>query len=352
MLFIRDTDVGREFGVELIRSDQMDNALLLWDRVSKGNPPWRNTQDDIESVNLAKHIADTRARLVTLDIGLSVSGVTGSGGAESSLLTGRPSSAEEAPPRVQLLQTIADDLLKRLPEKVSDAERLGGMMFKWNGKTWDYILPGSFGVTEKDANGEITGAIFASYIRQGREQYTRLEYHRFLGSVYAVTNRAYRNQVISGEKYTLGARVPLKTVTAWAEIRDEVRIENLAAPLFAFYRVPGANTIDPSSPLGLSVFANAIQELQAVDVAFSRKGAEVADSKHITFVGQSAIQFSQNRNITLPRFVKALGVGLNDLDKSAVHEHVPTLLTEERIRDINFDLSLAGVKCGFSEGVA
>ena len=351
MLFIRDTDVGREFGVELIRSDQMDNALLLWDRVSKGNPPWRNTQDDIESVNLAKHIADTRARLVTLDIGLSVSGVTGSGGAESSLLTGRPSSAEEAPPRVQLLQTIADDLLKRLPEKVSDAERLGGMMFKWNGKTWDYILPGSFGVTEKDANGEITGAIFASYIRQGREQYTRLEYHRFLGSVYAVTNRAYHNQVISGEKYTLGARVPLKTVTAWAEIRDEVRIENLAAPLFAFYRVPGANTIDPSSPLGLSVFANAIQELQAVDVAFSRKGAEVADSKHITFVGQSAIQFSQSHNITLPRFVKALGVGLNDLDKSAVHEHVPTLLTEERIRDINFDLSLAGVKCGFSEGV-
>lgn len=33
------------------------------------------------------------------------------------------------------------------------------------------------------------------------------------------------------------------------------------------------------------------------------------------------------------------------------HEHTPTLLTDQRIKDINFDLSMAGVKCGFSEGV-
>jgi len=51
---------------------------------------------------------------------------------------------------------------------------------------------------------------------------------------------------------------------------------------------------------------------------------------------------------------------MNDLDQaekerdnnvSAIHEHTPTLLTEERIKDLNFNLSMAGVKCGFSEGV-
>lgn len=44
-------------------------------------------------------------------------------------------------------------------------------------------------------------------------------------------------------------------------------------------------------------------------------------------------------------------MGLNDGEVSAIHEHVPTLLTDQRIKDINFDLSMAGVKCGFSEGV-
>ena len=122
-------------------------------------------------------------------------------------------------------------------------------------------------------------------------------------------------------------------------------------PLFGYYRVPGANTVDPSSPLGLSVFANAIAELKAIDIAVSRKNTEIEDSKHITFVGQQLIQNAQNRNVELPRFVKRLGMGLSDGEVSAIHEHAPTLLTDARIKDINFDLSMAGVKCGFSEGV-
>ena len=48
---------------------------------------------------------------------------------------------------------------------------------------------------------------------------------------------------------------------------------------------------------------------------------------------------------------KGLGMGINDGDTTAVHEHAPTIQTDARIKDINFDLSLAGVKCGFSEGV-
>ncbi|MBQ9347027.1 MAG: hypothetical protein IJT94_06750, partial [Oscillibacter sp.] len=222
---------------------------------------------------------------------------------------------------------------------------------KWNGLTWDYILPGHFGVTEKDGNGEITGAIFASYAEQGWDHFVRLEYHRFSGAEYVVTNKAYHLTVMSSERYTLGGRVPLRSVPAWRDLREEVRIAGLTAPLFAYYRVPGANIIDPHSPLGLSVFSNAIAELKAVDIAFSRKGDEIEDSKHITFVGQNLIQYAQNNSVKLPRFVRMLGTGFNKNGESDIHEHVPTLLTEQRIQDLNFDLSMAGVKCGFSEGV-
>ena len=199
------------------------------------------------------------------------------------------------------------------------------------------------------------GAIFAAHTSNGKAHYTRLEYHRYEGEdangpIYAITNKAFKNQLDNG-KTVLGSPVALQSIPAWAEMQDEVRISNLAKPLFAYFRVPGANTIDPNSPLGLSVFANALTELKAIDVAISRKNTEIEDSKHITFVGQTVIQNATNKGIKLPRFVKGLGMGINDGDTTAVHEHVPTIQTDARIKDINFNLSLAGVKCGFSEGV-
>lgn len=330
MFFTNSTDIGKIFGVELIASSEMNSAIKRWDDISTGRPPWLNAGDDIETVNMAKHIADTRAKLTVLDIDIASSGS----------------------PRADFLQTLTDDLLKRLPDRVAEADRLGGMMIKWNGDTWDFVMDGSFGITAKDDNGEITGAIFATHTTQGGQHYTRLEYHRFEADGYKVTNKAFRNIVDAGDRYQLGNEVPLTTVEAWAHLLPETPpIANLERPLFGYYRVPGANTIDPGSPLGMAVYAGAITELKAIDIAISRKNAEVEDSKHITFVGQQAIQNAQNKGIELPRFVRGLGMGLNDGDTTAVHEHVPTMLTEDRIKDINFNLSMAGVKCGFSEGV-
>lgn len=334
MLFVNNTDIGKVFGVELITSDEMNNALKRWDDISTGKPPWKNEGDEIDTINMAKLIADYRAKLTMLDIGIAISGS----------------------PRADFLQTLADDLLKRLPEKLPEADRLGGIIIKWNGDSWDFVLPGDFGITAKNNNGEIEGAIFASHTSEGDNHYTRLEYHRFEGNdengrVYRITNKAFKNQFVGEGKYNLGRPVALQSVAAWSDMIEEASISKLEKPLFAYFRIPGANTIDPASPLGLSVFANAQHELKALDIAISRKDSEVEDSKHITFVGQALIQNAQNKGIELPRFVKGLGMGLNDGEVSAIHEHVPTLLTDQRIKDINFNLSLVGVKCGFSEGV-
>lgn len=328
MLFI-NTDIGKSFNVKLIQSDTMNAALSKWDRISSGKPPWLDAEDGIETINMAKHISDTRAKLITLDIGITCSGSA----------------------RADYLQGLLDDLLKRLPDKVADAVRLGGMMLKFNGQTWDFILPGDFGITKMDGNGDIVGAVFAQHISHHDAHYTRLEYHRFDGEKYIITNRAFRCQKFFNGDYRLGAPVPLAEIDEWAELPEEITLTKLEKPLFAYFRMPGANTIDPTSPLGLSAFANAIPELKAVDIAVSRKNREVEDSTHITFVGQALIKYSRENGIKLPRFVEGLGTGLNDNDTTAIHEHTPTLLTDERIKDINFNLSMAGVKCGFSEGV-
>ena len=75
MLFIHSgTDIAKAFGVELISSPEMSSALTNWDRISTGKPPWLNAEDEIGTINMAKHISDTRAKLVTLDIGIAISG--------------------------------------------------------------------------------------------------------------------------------------------------------------------------------------------------------------------------------------------------------------------------------------
>lgn len=53
-------------------------------------------------------------------------------------------------------------------------------------------------------------------------------------------------------------------------------------------------------------------------------------------------------NVELPRFVKGLRRGVDA--QSTIDEHVPTLLTDQRVADINSILSMISTKAGFSQG--
>ena len=331
MFFLNNTDIGKVFGVQLITSDAMKGAVQLWDSVSTGSPPWLDPEDGIKTVNMAKRFAAYTATLTTLGIGVACDGSA----------------------RADYIQEKIPKLMTRLREKLIDAERVGGMIIKFNGRSWDFVLNGDCGVTAKDDDGQITGAIFAAQATQNGSNYTRLEYHRFeKDGLYYVSNRAFKNRFGRSDEPDLGKEVPLTEVAEWAEmIPDTPGIANLDKPLFGYFRVPGSNTTDPDSPLGVAVFADALYELESIDIAISRKDGEVKNSKHVTFVGQALVKNAKKKEVKLPSFVVGLGIGLNDTETKAIHEHVPTILTKDRLDDINFNLSLAGVQCGFSEGV-
>lgn len=320
-------DAKKVFGTDIILSAEMERATASWYNIIGGRPFWVSKDDDIDTINFAKFVTADTAKKICLDIDLNVEGSA----------------------RAEYLQNVMIAFKNVLRDKVEDACALGGIMFKPNGNDGtaciDYIQAGDFLVTETNSNGDIRGAIFFDYYQSGDKYYTRLEYHRFEEDVYRITNKAFK----SDRKDTLGKEILLDKVDIWTNMEEEVSIQNVDKPLFAYYKMPYNNTIDCASPLGVSVFSNAVKELRDLDIAWSRKSGEVEDSKHMTFVGPTAVQYAEQKKINLPRFLKPVDLS-DDVTKETVHEHVATLLTEQRITDINSILSMISTKCGFSQG--
>lgn len=315
-------DAQTAFDVEPIVSERMNDAIELWTRMEKGNPPWVDG-DSIRSVKFSNTIARELASLIVLNVDVQIDG-----GENVDVLS----------------KALDDDFLKNAGEILEKVVRLGGVMAKWNGEGIEYVGPDRFVPVETDTSGEITSAIFFSYYSKGRKRYTRAEWHRFEDDAYLISNRAF----VSENDEVIGEPIPL-TRTDWAELEPETRILGLEKPLFAYLKNPYSNVIDDSSPLGVSTFAECVEELRWLDIAMSTLGTEVEDSKPMLFVDAAALRTAKNVGIELPRFVQAVGDAVA-MEKTTISQWTPKLQVESRKEGINFYLSIISYKCGFDPG--
>lgn len=335
-------EIKEKFGADILLSSTMENWIAKFYNITSGNPDWNDTEDDIESINFAGFIDDVTAGLVTLDAKIKM-----------------PDT-----PRGKLLQESADYVLQVLNDKVSEALGNAGIMFKPNGKNVDYVEPGNFAPTEKDSNGNILGCVFQDQRTIGDYTYTRIEWHRFENinglRLYRITNYAFKKKgghyyarrpygEESGEFGGIGKPCELSEVPDWANLEEDIALENVEKPLYSYFKNPAPNRLDRTSPLGVPIWHNCLKELEDLDIAWGRKRGEVKDSKHITFLPESVIRYADNHNIKLPRWVRGMQMGGSD-QENQIHEHVSTLLTEQRIKDINSILAMISMKCGFSQG--
>lgn len=344
---ILKTHAEKEFNVRIITSETMEAAQCTWNNIIKGVPYWLSEDRDIRTINFAKFLCRYTARKACLDLKVGISG------------------SDRANYINKCIKAMID---KSIRDKVEDACGMGGIILKPSGTynpdgAIDYVMPGSFAVTEKNANGDILGVIFIDRITKGNDYYARLEYQHFTDTlfrnedgndttqrVYVIENKAYK----SNNKDSLGRNIQLTDVPEWAGIEPIITVTNVDKPLYAYLKMPGNNTIDYESPEGVSIFAECIEELRNLDTAWSMKSNEVEDSKHMTFIDENRIsrpdpnQRGRKKRFSLPRFVQGIKGGVNEGE--TIHEHVATLLTTDRIADINSILSMISTKAGFSQG--
>lgn len=247
---------------EIAVSQSMQTAIDLWWSMFQDKAPW--LVEHVKSLGLPAAIASEISRLVLVEL---KSGVTGSA-------------------RATYLQEQYVPVLERLRQNVEYAAATGGMALKPyvdGGRiAVDLVQAGRFLPTGFNSRGEVTGAVFVERVRKGEAFYTRLEHHRLSDTGYTIRNLAY----VSLTEDSLGRPAELSEVDEWAELEPELtlRYKDGTAPerpLFAYFRMPFANQVDDSSPLGVSIYSRAMDLIKEADRQYSRilweyEGSELA----------------------------------------------------------------------------
>lgn len=260
--------LGREkikdaIGVEVAVSDKMANEIDLWAKMYKNEPPWK--EKNIKLCGLPAAIAGEFARLVTLELKTEV--------------TGNDFINEE-------YQAVISDIRKYTEYACAK----GGLAMKPYASEGhievDMVQADRFFPTKFNSRGEVTAAVFAESLTVGKKVYTRLEYHQHEGTMYHINNKAFVKQDLDNVE-VLGKEVPLTAVPEWANLQEEVTLKNVKMPLFAYFKIPNANNVDDTSPLGVSVYSRAINDIKEADNQWTRllwefEGSELAIDADIT----------------------------------------------------------------------
>lgn len=217
-----------------------------------------------------------------------------------------------------------------------------------------YTMASQFVPTAWD-NSRITAGIFISREARDGYYYTVVEWHKLDGTTYRVTNDLYRMPIKDTEEpqNILGWWYPLSEV--YPLLSPDTTIEDVENAFFQYIRPFGANYADDNSPLGMSIYAPAMNTLHGIDIMF--------DSLQREFV------LGKKRIIAPVRLMKQVG-GLGgklqryfDADDE-VYEALATdnpedlkivdnsvgLRVNEHIQGINGDLAILCSQIGFDPG--
>lgn len=253
-------DVYSKFGLTNPSNSEMEAAVQSWREIYKGNMPWLDRSN--QSLRLASTIANKIASTVTVESKIEVGGSA----------------------RGDFLNEMLKPVLENLTIDTEYACAEGGLAFKpyaVNGKIEvDVVHSDCFKPVSYNSRGEITSAIFVETLTKSDTVFIRLEYHRFSeNNVYQISNRAYR--ALGKDSGGYATPISITEVPEWAEIEPEVSIEGLQCQLYSYFKIPIGNKIDPKSPVGVSVYADAIDLIKEADKQWQRlmweyEGSELA----------------------------------------------------------------------------
>lgn len=213
--------------------------------------------------------------------------------------------------------------------------------------TADNIIP------FKQENEKVTGFISLSQFKEGINKktyyYTLLTFHEFIDGKYVKYNELYKSKSES----ELGRQVDFNSM--FPEVPEYIEYET-DTPHFQFIKPNIANNHDLNSPLGISIFANAIDRFKAIDIKYDSFTNEFELGKKRILVDKTAIKSAAQvdnegivRNVSYFDKKDKVYVAINGMENQPVKEIDFTLRVQEHIEAINNELRWLSASVGLGQ---
>ena len=322
----------------------MVTAIEEWCNLYSGTAPW--LVEDNKSLGLPARIASEIATMVTVEMQMNVTDGTGN---TVETNKGIPMT------RAAFLREQLEKVIDCIQKQTEYACAKGGLVFKpypdGDGISFDYVQADDFYPCAYNSRGDIMSAVFLAKKKVNDTYYTRVEKHDLVGTSYTITNSCFKSM---GET-DVGERCMLSEVPEWAAIDETVTIQNVEHPLFSYFRIPLGNTIDPKSPLGVSVYARANQTglIKEADRQFQRLMWEYEGGELAIDASKDAFKTTKGEP-QLPHGKERL-YRMNTIDSGATDQELlktfsPTLRDESYQNGLQTVLKQIEDTCGLSRG--
>lgn len=378
-------------------SSQMETAIETWSAMYKDQSPWLHeptTENPtrIVSLGLPALIASEKARIALLELESEITAPTKE--VEKENPNYRPPEEDEFGniipsmepqmiketvtignvERAEYLESQYKKLKKQLRKQIEYGIAKGGLVIKpyivMNTPEqdsditptaqieFDFIQADAFYPLAFDASGRITEAAFIQTKTEKETIYRRLEYHKWSNNTVTVVNKAFKadSNTNNGDMtgLDLGHEVPLTAVPEWKELQDKAVIKNVSQPLFSYFKMPEANTVDTSSPLGVSGFSRAVNLIKDADMQYSRLLWEYEGGEMAIDIDRDALnQIDGVDGIphTVPNHLQARLYRRVDLGEADTYQpFAPALRDASYIDGLNSILMRIEDTCGISRG--
>lgn len=383
-------------------SNDMANALTLWSDMYSNQAPWlrqATTGNPVEivSLGLPALIASEKARTATLEMVSEIkvpteqktmenpdykpAGVDDQG--NPVLAQGNPTITKDVPKGSDeranwLNDRYQDKVIKKIRTQLEYGIAKGGLVIKpyivqkikMNEKGQptnqvepdievEFIQADAFYPLAFDGSGKITEAAFVQTKVDKEFTYRRLEHHKLEGTKVTVRNRAFRAtntnvQTNTGSETDLGKEIALTEVPEWRDIKPEQSITNVDRLLFAYFRMPEANTIDTLSPLGVSGYSRAVELIKQADIQFSRLLWEFQATEAAIDIDRDALLDVDDRQghshyvnpILQQRLFRPIDLG----ESNTYQPYLPSIRDASLVNGLNSILMRIEDNCAISRG--
>lgn len=240
------------------------------------------------------------------------------------------------------------------PEILSYAYAMGGCALKVyadNSKpAIDYVQAVNFlpvGWTGETVNE----CIFRTTLYKNGNYYTLIEKHGVnADGITIVENSAYK----SGTKDSLGTKCAVAEV--FPNLAESVTYNNIEIPMFCYFKPCVSNSIETDSPLGLSIFANAVDTLETLDIAFDSFSREfLLGKKRIIVPAQCIRTIVDPTTGEMHRYFDAddeafVALKTEEKETLKIVDNTTELRIDEHVSAINALLNILCFQIGLSAG--